>query len=258
MKQFKLALIQMKVEGGNRTANLMRAEKMISEAADNSAKVVLLPEALNLGWTHPSALLEAEKVPEGKTSKFLIRQAKKKGLYICCGLIEKDGEKVYNSAVIINSDGEIILKHRKINELDIGLNYYSTGDSINVCKTEFGTFGLAICADAFDSANLEALGKLGADIILSPCSWATPKEHNNLDAPYGSEWEKSYIPIAKKFSLWIAGCSNVGWITDGPWKDRKCIGNSLIVNPKGYIAASGPYGVDAEEILYFEINNEEP
>lgn len=256
MNPFKLALIQMKVEGGNREFNLIRAEKMISEAADNFAKVVLLPEALNLGWTHPSALLDAEKIPDGKTTKFLIKQAMEKELYICCGLIEQDGKKVYNSAVIINPNGKIILKHRKINELDIGLEYYSTGDSLNVCKTEFGTFGLVICADAFVSSNLKTLGKLGAEIILSPCSWATPKEHNNFDEPYGDEWKKSYIPIAKEFSLWIAGCSNVGWITDGPWKERKCIGKSLVINRKGNVEIIGPYGVDAETILYVDINND--
>ena len=256
MKPFKLALIQMRIEAGSRNTNLKHAEKMISEAANNSTKVILLPEALNLGWTHPSALIEAEQIPEGETTQFLIKHAKEKDLYICCGLIEKDEEKVYNSAVIINPNGEVILKHRKINELDIGLEYYSTGDSINVCKTEFGTFGLAICADAFESANLESLGKLGADIILSPCSWATPKEHNNLKNPYGSEWKESYIPIAKEFSLWIAGCSNVGWISDGPWKGRKCVGNSLVINPKGDIAMTGPHGVDAEAILYIDINNE--
>ena len=100
------------------------------------------------------------------------------------------------------------------------------------------------------------MGKLGADIILSPCSWATPKEHNNLEEPYGNEWEESYIPIAKEFSLWIAGCTNVGWITDGPWKGRKCIGNSLIINPKGDISTTSPYAVDAEAILYININNE--
>ena len=105
------------------------------------------------------------------------------------------------------------------------------------------------------SSNLKALGQLGADIILSPCSWATPKEHNNLEEPYGGEWEKSYSPIAKEFSLWIAGCSNVGWITDGPWKSRKCIGNSLVVNSNGNVAATGPYGVDAETILHIDINN---
>ncbi len=255
MNPFKLALIQMKVEGGNRERNLKHAEKMISEAADNLAKVVLLPEALNLGWTHPSALLEAEQIPEGETAQFLINQSKEKGIYICCGLIEKDGEKVFNSAVIIDPNGELLLKHRKINELEIGLEYYSTGDNTNVCETEFGTLGLAICADAFVSSNLKSLGQLGADIILSPCSWATPKEHNNLEEPYGGEWEKSYSPIAKEYSLWIAGCSNVGWITDGPWKNRKCIGNSLVVNSKGNVAATGPYGVDAETILYIDINN---
>ena len=52
---FKLALLQMHIEGGNKKRNLRRAEVLISEAVKNGADVVLLPEAMNLGWTHPSA-----------------------------------------------------------------------------------------------------------------------------------------------------------------------------------------------------------
>ena len=40
----------------------------------------------------------------------------------------------------------------------------------------------------------------------------------------------------------VVGVSNVGWITDGPWKGRKCIGCSLAVGPGGAILAQGPYG----------------
>ena len=70
-KSFKLALCQMKVVGGNRAVNLTHAGDMIAEAARNGADLILLPEAMDLGWTDPSALTEAEPVPEGKTCAFL-------------------------------------------------------------------------------------------------------------------------------------------------------------------------------------------
>ncbi len=59
---FKLALIQMLVEGGRTEANLCRAVNFVNQAAANGAAVVLLPEAMNLGWTHPSAKHEAETI----------------------------------------------------------------------------------------------------------------------------------------------------------------------------------------------------
>ena len=52
---FRLAMAQMRVEGGNPAANLQRAADQIAEAARNGAKVVVLPEALDLGWTHRAA-----------------------------------------------------------------------------------------------------------------------------------------------------------------------------------------------------------
>jgi predicted amidohydrolase len=252
-KPFKLALIQMKVEGGQIEQNLLRAGAKIAEAAYENAQVVMLPEAMDLGWTHPSALTKAQPVPDGETCQFLINEAKKNNLYICAGLIEQDTDKIYNSAVIINPDGVILLKHRKINELDIGRKYYSVGDDLNVCQTEFGTFGMLICADAKDHLLLQRLGEKNASVILSPCSWAVPADHDNNRIPYGQEWVDAYRPPAKEFSMWIAGCSNVGWMSDGPWQGYKGIGCSLIVDPKGEVAATGPYGVEAEAIIYMEI-----
>ena len=252
-KIFKLALVQMKVEGGEREQNLLRAGAKVAEAARERAKIVLLPEAMDLGWTHPSARTMAQPIPDGETSQFLSEEAKKYGLYICAGLIEKEAEHIYNSAVLINPDGQIILTHRKINELEIGRKYYTVSEDLNVCQTEYGTFGMIICADAKERSLTELPGKMGARVVLSPCSWAVTADHDNTKNPYGKEWVDAYSPVAKDFSMWIAGCSNVGWMSGGPWKGFKGIGCSLIVDPKGKVAATGPYGVDAETIIYIEI-----
>jgi len=254
-KKFKLALIQMKVIGGDRKANLDHAREMIDEAASNNAEVILLPEAMDLGWTDPSALTEAQSIPEGQTCRVLINMAKKHGIFICSGLIEKAGDKVYNSAIIINPEGEIILTHRKINELDIGHPYYALGDKLNVCKTPFGTFGLLICADANTENQVltRSLAFMGADIILSPSSWAVPPNHDNAKEPYGSLWETAYMPVAKDFSVWIASTSNVGIMTAGPWKDWNGIGCSMVVNHKGELVTKGPYGAEADTIIYVDI-----
>ena len=258
-QSFKLAIVQMKVEGGKRSNNLQRARLRIKEAVENGAQVVLLPEAMDLGWTDPSALTEAQPVPQGETAVLLLEMAKKHGVYICSGLIEKDGEKVYNSAVLFNPEGELILKHRKIHELDIGHPYYALGEKLNVAETEYGTFGLMICADATakDHVLTRSLAYMGADVILSPCSWAMPADHDNEAEPYGDTWRNAYIPVAKNFRIWIAGASNVGWITGGPWKGWKGIGSSLVINPDGEEALFGPYGVDADTVMYVDVKPED-
>lgn len=56
---FKLAMIQMLVKGGNKGQNLAHAQALISAAAEKGAQLVLLPEAMDLGWTHSTARLNA-------------------------------------------------------------------------------------------------------------------------------------------------------------------------------------------------------
>ncbi|MFO7671468.1 MAG: carbon-nitrogen hydrolase family protein [Bacteroidales bacterium] len=255
---FRLALCQMQVVGGDRTANLAHAGEMIAEAAEGGAQFILLPEAMDLGWTDPSALTEAEPVPGGKTCKFLSEMATKHHLYICSGLIEKEGDKVYNSAVIVDPKGKVILLHRKINELDIGHPYYTLGDRLNVCHTEYGTLGLLICADAVTDGFVltRSLAYMGAGVILSPSSWAVVADHDHLKDPYGGMWKDAYKPIAKDFRVWIASCSNVGWMTGGPWKGWKGIGCSMVIGPGGTEVAQAPYGVDADTIIYVDIKPE--
>jgi predicted amidohydrolase len=97
------------------------------------------------------------------------------------------------------------------------------------------------------------LGLMGADIILSPSAWAVPAEHDHVREPYGQLWLDNYGPVARDFRLWIAGVSNVGPLTAGPWQGRKCIGCSLLVGPDGKQVLIGPYGEQAEALLMADI-----
>ncbi len=255
VREFKLAMVQMYVEPGNRDKNLEHARELIREAVKNGADVVLLPEMMDLGWTHPSAKELAGAIPGGKTSNELCKVAKENNVYICCGIAERDGDEVYNAAVIIDNNGKILLKHRKLNELDIAHDVYGQGDRLGVCKTPWGTFGLLICADAFakDHVLSRSLGYMGADVILSPSSWAVPPDHNNELTPYGQEWYDAYISVAREFDIWIASASNVGPVTEGKWKGWRCIGCSLVIGADGLEKLRGPYGEKAEKILYCSI-----
>jgi len=255
---FKLALIQMSVESGNKKRNLAHAEELIEDAAVNGADLALLPEAMDLGWTHPSSQTDAEPIPEGESYKRLARAALEHGIYVCSGLTEKTRGVIFNSAVIIGRQGSLLCLHRKINELTIGHEYYGQGDRLNVVHTEIGKLGLMICADGFakDRVLSRSLCYMGADVILSPSAWAVPSDHDNATTPYGKEWRDAYMPVAKEFSTWIVGVSNVGRVTAGPWEGRKCIGCSLVIGPDGREVLQGPYGVDAETILYADINVE--
>ena len=167
----KLGLGQLLVEGGEPKRNLARARTMIEEAAGLGCDLLVLPEALDLGWTHPSAKTEALPIP-GPYSEEFCEQARAHGMYLCAGLTERDGERVYNGAILIDPSGEIILKYRKINVLEVGQEFYSIGRTLGVVETPFGLIGLNICADNYADAYEigHVLARMGAQLVLSPSS----------------------------------------------------------------------------------------
>ncbi len=254
-QKFKLALAQMRVLGGQKDLNLHRAVEFIGQAAQRGASVVLLPEALNCGWTHSSARAQADAIPHGHSCQVLTEAARRHRIYVCSGLVEREGALLYNSAVLLGPDGALLAHHRKLNELAIAHDLYALGDRLQVARTPLGSFGVMICADAFARGQVisRTLGYMGADLILSPSAWAVPADHDNVQQPYGQLWLDNYGPVARDFRLWIAGVSNVGWITDGPWRGRQCIGCSLVVGPLGNAVLRGPYGVDAEALLFLDL-----
>lgn len=244
----------MLVEGGQPSANLHRAASTIADLAKQACQLVVLPECLDLGWTHPSARDLAQPLP-GHHTDLLSAAAQQHQVYVAAGVVERAGQKLYNSAVLIDPQGEIILHHRKVNELDFGLELYSVGDRLGVVETPLGTIGLNICADNFSNslAMGHVLARMGAQILLSPSAWAVPAEHTNTGERYGQLWRDAYGELSALYDLTTIGVSNVGWINGGPWQGRKCIGCSLVMGPGRTILAEGPYGVDAATNVVVEI-----
>ncbi len=250
----RVGMAQMLVEGAAPEPNLKRACRMIRDAGVRGCDVVVLPECLDVGWTQPAARELAQPVP-GPRSDALADAACEAGIHVVAGITERDGGRIYNAAILISPSGDLLLKHRKINELDIARDLYSTGDRLAVTRTPIGTIGVNICADNFpDSLHLaRSLASMGAQVLLSPCAWAVDADHDNAKDPYGDLWIGAYAMIAKCDGLAVVGVSNVGWLSDGPWKGRKCIGCSLAVGGDGRILARGPYGEAAEALLVVEL-----
>ncbi len=241
---------------GDVSGNLARAGERIAKAAARGADLVLLPETLDCGWAHPSARHLAGTIPDGDSCRFLRLAAQQHGVFVCAGLVERAAGHLFNAAVLIDPRGQVVLQHRKINELDFARELYSVGDHLGVVETPWGKAGLMICADAFAPGQVisRTLGLMGARFILSPCAWAVPADHDNQREPYGQLWLDNYGPVAREFGLTIAGCSNVGPVTAGAWAGRKCIGNSLVCSPLEPIAARGAYGDTADEIVLLRAN----
>ncbi|MEA3400458.1 MAG: carbon-nitrogen hydrolase family protein [Armatimonadota bacterium] len=252
-------MAQMLVEGGKLQDNLARAERTIERATEEDCAIVVLPEALDAGWAHPAARELARPIP-GPTSDRLAAAAAAARVHVVAGLTERAEERIYNTSVLLSPGGDLLLRYRKINILDIAQDLYAIGDCLAVAETALGTLGIPICADNFPNSLAlgHSLARMGAQMLLSPCAWAVPAEHDNEQQPYGQTWMESFTALARLYDLTIVGVSNVGWVTGGPWEGRKCIGCSLAVGPGGEVLAQAPYGADAEELLVIDVEPRPP
>lgn len=252
--RFQAAMGQILVEAGRPQANLDRAVRAIGQAASQGCRLIVLPECLDLGWSEPCARDLAQPIPGAHTGP-LQEAAKQNQIHVVAGLVERAGNRLFNAAILISPEGEIVLHHRKINELDIALDLYSVGDRLGVVETEIGTLGVNVCADNF--GNSLAIGhvlcRMGAQIILSPSAWAVEVGHDNEREPYGKLWWDAYDELARLYDVNMIGVSSVGRISGGPWQGRKVIGCSLAMGPGGKILAEGPYGENAEALVCVEI-----
>lgn len=253
----RVGMAQILVEPGEPEANLGRAERAVADAAAAGCGVVVLPECLDLGWTHASARTLAQPVPGPVTGR-LARAAADAGVLVAAGLVERDGDRRYNAAVLLGPDGALLARHRKVSELAIALELYTPGTSLAVTATPIGAVGLDVCADNLPSSLAlgRALGQMGAQVVLSPSAWAVPPDHDDAADPYGDLWLGAYRTLATEYRMPVVGVSNVGPVVGGAWDGWRCIGRSLAVGADGDVLALGPY--DAEALLVVDVPLRDP
>ena len=232
MKITKAAICQIFCLDGDRMGNFIRIENAIREAKDAGAEIACFPETALLGWVNPDAHKRAFPIP-GEDSDRLCKLAGDYDLHLCIGLAEKEGRRLYDSAVMIDNKGNILLKHRKINLLtELMSPPYTPGESIDAIETEFGKVGLLICADTHDSKILKCMAALKPDLLLVPYGYAAIEDQW---PGHGKELEKVVANTARKTKAFVIGTNLVGEITKGPWKGRIYGGQSVAVDRTGQV-----------------------
>lgn len=253
-RSIRIGMGQLLVEGGEPERNLARAEDLAKEAAAAKCDILLLPECMDLAWTHPSAKLEAQPIP-GIYSELLCQFARDYNLYICAGLTEKtSGGRIYNTAVFIDATGKILHTYRKINILKVEKDFYQAGQSLSTLETPFGVIGVNICADNYvDGLSIgHTLARMGAELILSPSSWTVDYSVTEDTDPYGQKWVGPYKHLANLYNLAIVGTTSVGVIVGGPYEGKKMVGCSLAVDKSG-ILASGTFNEFASQLILADV-----
>ena len=148
-------------------ARLDQAEALAVRAARMGADIVAFPEIyIQLGMDGAERAIRAEEVP-GPTCARMMEVARANRMYIIWPLVERIGERLHNSSLLIDRNGQIAGKYHKmfptIGEMDDGI---IPGTEPRVFATDFGTIGMAICFDLNFREVMEGLARNGAEIVF--------------------------------------------------------------------------------------------
>lgn len=236
MGTVRVAICQIFVLDGDRSGNFVRIENAIREATGAGADILCFPEAVVLGWVNRDAHERAKSIP-GEDSGRFCELALKYEIYLCAGLAENDGDSLYDSAVLIDDKGQILLKHRKINLLtELMSPPYTAGKKVRVVETKFGKIGILICADTHKDEILERMSGLEPDLVLIPYGYAAEQ----TEWPgHGEELARVVGNASGKMRAAVVGTNSVGQIAKGPWKGRTYGGQSVAADKNGVIIAVG-------------------
>lgn len=235
-RTIRVAAAQIFCLSGDKPGNLVRIENAMRAAKAAEVDIICFPEMALMGWVNPDAHQQAQAIP-GSDSEALGNLARQYGMYMVVGLAEREGGVLYDSAILLNPNGEILLKHRKVNILTELMDPpYGQGKDVQVVDTEIGKLGLMICADSFLDGLRAEMKDLAPDLLLIPYGWA--KEAEDWPA-HGLELEKTVIATAKAIGCPVIGTDLVGEIGHGPWRGRVFGGQSLIVDADGKVLKKG-------------------
>jgi N-carbamoylputrescine amidase len=178
--------VKMKIAGiqfscsENKGKNTDKACKMMHMAVEQGAAVVCFQELFNLPWfprrRDESAFTLAEEIG-GPTVTRMRKMASQGGCVVALPFFEKDGDRHYNSCVVIDADGKIAGTYRKVHVPDIPLweekFYFSPGEGgFPVFSTRYGKIGIQISWDNLFPEVSRILALKGAEIVVAPTSCA--------------------------------------------------------------------------------------
>jgi N-carbamoylputrescine amidase len=257
----KIGLVQNRCTGSV-DENFATAIRGVREAASRGAQIVCLQElfrSLYFCQAEDHKYFElAEPIP-GPSSDAFCALAKELGVVIVASLFERRAAGVYhNTAAIIDADGALLGKYRKMHIPDDPLFYekfyFTPGDlGFQAWDTKFGRIGVCICWDQWypEAARLTALR--GAQILFYPTAigWH-PSEKEKYGERHHSSWETIQRGHAIANGCYVAAPNRTGLETPEGGDGIEFWGQSFICDPSGIILDKAP--VDQDAVLVTEID----
>ena len=247
---FRMALCQMKVSA-DKQENITNAKAALKKAADGKASLVVLPEVWNSPYSTASFGEYSEIVPSinesvnaqvSPSTAMLCGEAKAHNIWLIGGSIperETSAEghtRLYNTCVIVNPEGHIVAKHRKVHLFDIDVpgritfkesDSLSPGDSVTVFDSPWGKIGVGICYDIRFPELAMIMRQRGCKLIVYPGAF------NMVTGP--AHWELLQRARAVDNQVYIAACSPA---RNEEGSGYLAWGHSSVISPWGDVIAT--------------------
>jgi predicted amidohydrolase len=245
MSTLRAAVVQMEHAAADKAANFAKLEAYILQATAEKVELLAFPECCLTGYwflrklTRPQLEELAEPVPDGPSTKRLLALAKQHQITIGAGLIERDGELIYNTYVVAMPDGRH-QRHRKIQAFEH--ECISAGSEYTVFDLPSGVrVGILICYDNNIIENVRITALAGAEILLAPHQTGGC----NSVSPYGMKpinqmlWHNRHADPQSLHAA-LVGDNGRGWLMR--WLPSRAHDNGL------YVLFANGIGIDDDEI----------
>ena len=259
MRQVKVAALQFSCSRDVQE-NINKAEKMVREAADNDANIILLPELFERQYfcqekryDYYDYALPLEKNPAVNRFKEVAKE-------FPVSFYERDIDRLFNTVAMIDADGRVLGIYRKTHIPDDHFYYekfyFTPGDTgFKVFDTRFGCIGVGICWDQWFPETARCMAVQGAEMLLYPTAIGSEPI---LDVDSSSHWRRVMQGHAAANLMPVVAANRIGVETVEPCKENAgqsssldFYGCSFIADATGDIIASAK---QEETILYGEFD----
>jgi len=236
---FKVAAVQM-ASGPNVAGNISEARRLIANAAEQGARLVVLPEFFAImGMNDQDKIAVREKPGQGQIQKFLSDTARMHKIWLVGGSIPMEASvpnKVRNTCLVFDEHGTQVARYDKIHlfNLELGNENYQEantiepGDQVVVVDSPFGRIGLAICYDLRFPELFRAMKNVDIIVLPSAFTETTGRMH----------WEVLVRARAIENLAYMIAPAQGGYHVSG----RETHGNTMIVDPWGRVLDRLPRG----------------
>lgn len=231
-----VAVIQFAInDEENKEQKIARMEKMLDGV--KGADLIVLPELWNIGFFAYEEYFKQSELLSGPTFSALMKKARELGAYIFTGSIsERDGDKCYNTAGLIDPDGKLLGTYRKMHLFAAERRYMGSGDQPVVIDTAFGRVGMSICYDVRFPELFRKEVEMGAEILVNCAAWPYPRVES---------WNMLHPVRAMENQCYMVSCGCAG-----ASRGNGFIGRSMVIDPWGTVQAAAG---NSEAVLRSEI-----